>query len=166
MRRRREGKEIGVLRNHGLRPTVQAVAAESYRTIQLRGLWQDDDENEGGEEAGCIDGNHEEDQLQEDGADDARATGECDDDERPRKKKANEKWFKTMPLFHQGITVRQEPLSAYIQGSAVFYLYEDPEGWQCASSCSSRSIKRMICEKDDGKDRYGSATTWRNSWIL
>ncbi len=88
MRRRREGKEIGVLRNHGLRPTVQAVAAESYRTIQLRGLWQDDDENEGGEEAGCIDGNHEEDQLQEDGADDARATGERDDDERLRKKRA------------------------------------------------------------------------------
>jgi len=77
-----------VLRNHGLRPPVQAVAAESYRTIQLRGLWQDDDENEGGEEAGCMDGNHEEDQLQEDDADDARATGECDNDKWLRKKRA------------------------------------------------------------------------------
>jgi len=44
------------------------------------------------------------------------------------RKGPNEKWFKTPPLFYQGITERQELLSACIQGFAVFYLYEDPEG--------------------------------------
>jgi len=77
------------------------------------------------------------------------------------RKGPNEKWFKAMPLFHQGITERQEPLSADIQGSAVFYLYEDVEEQRRAMSCSSRSIKGMICEKDDADNRYNGATTWQ-----
>jgi len=89
-RRKEKKKDIGVLHNHDLWLLVlvpRLVAAKGYRTIQLHGLQQADDKNEGGEQASCEDDKHEEEQQQEDDAEDWRTDGGCKDNKPLREKR-------------------------------------------------------------------------------